>query len=55
MTGQMLGTYTTKVQTEDGRVYDLGKMEHPPKHEHLFSCPGCNVVDAWTELAEAEP
>lgn len=49
-----LGTYTTKVQTEDGAVYDLGKLEHAPKHEHREACPGCLIVNAWTEKADAK-
>jgi len=44
------GTYTTKVMTLDGTVYDLGKFKHPPKHDHLMGCSGCLVVNAWTEL-----
>lgn len=43
------GTYTTMAQTADGRRYNLGEREHPPKHDHGgFSCPGCVVVNAWT-------
>lgn len=49
------GLYTTKCQTGDGTIYDLGEGEHPPKHEHPVACPGCLVVNAWTEkAAEAE-
>lgn len=45
-----LGVYTTKCRTRDGQVYDLGKGEHPPKHDHGgLSCDGCLVTDAWTE------
>jgi len=44
--------YTTKVQTEDGVVYDLGLFQHPPKHEHKFGCPSCLVKNAWTEEEE---
>lgn len=42
------GTYTTKCETEDGAVYDLGKGEHPPTHEHRYGCPSCLVVNAYT-------
>lgn len=44
-------TYTTLVQTEDGKIYDLGKRDFPPTHYHpgLRPCPGCFVVNAWTE------
>lgn len=42
--------WTTKVRTQDGHIYDIGEGEHPPKHpDHDVTCPGCLVVDAWTE------
>ena len=45
------GRYTTKCETADGAVYDLGEGEHPPSHpEHKgTTCPGCLIVNAWTE------
>ena len=45
------GTYTTLVETMDGRIYDLGKGEYPPTHHHPCEapCPECLVVNAWTE------
>ena len=43
--------HTTKVETQDGEVYDLGRGEYPPVHLHPGAqiCPACFVVDAWTE------
>lgn len=40
---------TTYVQTRDGKVYDLGKFQHPPKHQHpgFGVCPECAVKNAW--------
>lgn len=45
------GTYTTKCQTADGRVYDLGRRESPPHHPECktTTCAGCLVQNAWTE------
>lgn len=45
-----LGTYTTKVRTQDGVIHDLGAGDHPPRHnECITACPSCLVVNAWTE------
>lgn len=48
--------YTTKVKTANGKVYDLGKFEHPPgycsAHSDAFTCPNCLVVNAWTEVTD---
>lgn len=49
------GTYTTKVTTQDGRVFDLGEGQRVPKcgeekHSATSSCPRCLIVNAWTEL-----
>lgn len=48
------GIYTTKVQTQDGKVYDLGNMKFPPTHYHPGNapCPECFIVNAWTEKTE---
>jgi len=45
------GVYTTKVRTEDGKVYDLGEREYPPVHHHPGEalCTECFVLNAWTE------
>lgn len=45
------GVYTTKVKTEDGKVYDLGLREYPPVHHHPGEAPcvECFVINAWTE------
>ncbi len=42
--------YTTYIQTEDGKIYDLGKGEYRPSHDHKKGgvCPKCNVINAWT-------
>ena len=47
------GWYTTKVQTKE-QVYDLGKQEYPPQHQHPGNgtCRGCLVVNSWTEAVE---
>lgn len=47
----MLIYYTTKVKTNDGKVFDLGELEYPPKHQHKggSSCDSCLVSNAWTE------
>jgi len=46
-----LGLYTTKVQTQDGRIWDLGNREYPRTHYHPQAkpCPECFVINAWTE------
>lgn len=46
-----LGIYTTKIQTQDGRIYDLDKREYPPTHYHPGNvpCQECLPVNAWTE------
>ena len=48
------GLYTTKVKTQDGRIYDLGEREYPPTHHHPGEapCQECFVVNAWTEKVE---
>ena len=45
------GIYTTKLKTQDGKIYDLGKREYPPRHYHpgMLPCPECFVINAWTE------
>jgi hypothetical protein len=51
----MMRTFTTKVKTKDGTVYDLGKLEYPPQHNHKGGlCPICEVVNAWTCEAQEE-
>jgi len=48
-------TFTTKVKTKDGSVYDLGELEYPPQHSHKGGlCPSCEVVNAWTEEITSE-
>lgn len=48
-----LKIYTTKIKTQDGQVYDLGKREYRPVHNHKDGkvCPKCNVISAWTQEA----
>jgi len=48
------GTYTTKLKTQDGKIYDLGEKQYPPRHYHpgLAPCPECFVVNAWTEKVD---
>ncbi len=43
--------HTTKVKAGDGKIYDLGKGEHLPFHNHARGaiCDACMVVNAWTE------
>ncbi len=42
---------TTMVRAGDGKVYDLGKFQFLPTHNHPrgSSCPSCIAVNAWTE------
>ena len=46
--------YTTYVKAGDGEVYDLGKGEHVPFHNHARggSCNGCLTINAWTGLRQ---
>jgi hypothetical protein len=43
--------HTTIVQTDDGRVWDIGNRQYPPTYYHPGNrpCPECFVVNAWTE------
>lgn len=44
------GLYTTKVKTQNGNVYDLGKGEYPPRDKDPgHPNPANLVIDAWTE------
>lgn len=47
------GTYTTKVKTGLGVIYDLGAGQRVPgkcgTHADENSCPRCLVINAWTE------
>ena len=54
--GMKMGIYTTKVKAGDSKVYNLGKDEHMPTHDHPRggSCPGCIVINAWTEWVSEE-
>ena len=47
-------TYTTKVKTKDGKVYNIGERQYVPYHNHPreATCPGCQVVNAWMEKEE---
>lgn len=49
--------WTTYNQTGDGRVYDLGKGEYHPRHQHKNNgwCPKCFVVRAWTAPRTSTP
>jgi hypothetical protein len=38
--------YTTFVMTRDGKVYDLGLFQFPPRH-HDCVCDKCFVINAW--------
>ena len=46
-------SFTTKVKTLAGKVFDLGKFEFPPKncpgHKDEVTCPKCLIVNAWPE------
>ena len=44
--------HTTKVETQAGEVYDLGRGQYPPVHVHAGgrACDACFVIDTWTEL-----
>jgi hypothetical protein len=48
--------HTTKVKTEDGKVYDLGEKQYPPTHHHPGDrpCAECFIVNAWTEPCEQD-
>lgn len=39
--------HTTFVKTRDGRIYDLGLREYPPRHDDC-GCAKCAIVNAWT-------
>lgn len=46
------GQYSTFIRTRDGQAYDLGRGQHPPRHDHerdkVGHCPECYIVDAFT-------
>lgn len=43
--------YSTFIKTKDGKVYDLGKLEYTPRHNHSGNtlCDQCQVINAWTD------
>lgn len=41
--------FTTIVKTADGKKYDLGEHQYPPRHDHNGNrlCNQCQVINAY--------
>lgn len=46
--------WTTKIKTQDGKVWDLGKLNFPPTHQHgkdgCGICRECLIINAYPEI-----
>lgn len=44
--------WTTKVKTQDGKIWDLGERDFPPTHQHPGdrSCQECFIINAYPEI-----